>query len=203
MFGRNLARRCNHVHQIHLMGTKSISEMPTCTYFVKRQGLPKPLDGIICTDKRKCSSTNDPDAHHGIPEIQPDSEVLPSNEDELYRPHTKELYGYIATEDLLESRCQLIIFGSRGFVELVRKRDLLIVVLGEQAHLFANLVSKRSCEPVWRSSPCAAFPRARELCTPHGRILRVSVRLPRYHFLDTNGSTYRRCRHYRPHGSSA
>ena len=50
--------------------------MPTSTYLVKRQGLPKPLDSVICADKRKCSSANDPDAHHGIPEIQSDSEVL-------------------------------------------------------------------------------------------------------------------------------
>ena len=49
----------------------------------------------------------------------------------MYRPHAKELYGYIATKDLLELRCQLIVFGSRRFVELVRKRDLLMVVLGE------------------------------------------------------------------------
>jgi hypothetical protein len=62
--------------------------------------------------------------------------------EEMCRPHAKELYGYIVTEDLLESRCQLVVFASRGFVELVRERDLFMVVLGEQTHLFAWPVSK-------------------------------------------------------------
>jgi hypothetical protein len=121
--------------------------MPTCTYLVERQGLPEPLDGIICTDKRKCSSTNNPNARDGIPKVQSDSRYAPMYGEEMYRPHTKELYGYIATEDLLELRCQLVVFAFRRFIELERKRDLLTVVLGEQTHLFAKLVSKRLHEP--------------------------------------------------------
>jgi hypothetical protein len=122
--------------------------MPTCTYLVERQGLPEPLDGIVCADKRECSATKNPDARNGIPEIQSVYRDAPIHGEERYGPHAKELYGYIATEDLLELRCQLVIFASRRLVELVRERDLLIVVLGEQPHLFAKLVSKGSCEPM-------------------------------------------------------
>jgi hypothetical protein len=91
--------------------------------------------------------------------------------EEMCRPHAKELYGYIVTEDLLESRCQLVVFASRGFVELVRERDLFMVVLGEQTHLFARPVSKVDSSLCLASSPYAAFLRVRERCTPHGRIL--------------------------------
>jgi hypothetical protein len=68
--------------------------------------------------------------------------------EEMCIPHAKELYGYITTEDLLESRCELVVFAFRRFVELVRERNLLMVVLGEQAHLFARLVSNRLREPI-------------------------------------------------------
>jgi hypothetical protein len=146
--------------------------MPTCTYLVERQGLPEPLDGIICTDKRKCSSTNNPNARTVSLRYSQTLRDAPMHGRKMCRPHAKELYGYLATKNLLESRCQLVVFAARGFVELVRERDLLTVVLGEQTHLFARLVSKRLREPtIWRSSPYAAFLRARELCTPHGRIL--------------------------------
>jgi hypothetical protein len=54
----------------------------------------------------------------------------------MCRPDTKELYGHFATENMLESRCQLVVFWARGFVVPVSERDLLEVVPGEQTHLF-------------------------------------------------------------------
>ena len=68
---------------------------------------------------------------------------------EMCRPHAKELYGHIATKNLFESRCQLVVFAARGFVEPVRERDLLEVVLGEQTNLFTRMVSKILREPTF------------------------------------------------------
>ena len=94
------------------------------------------------------------------------------NWEEMCRPHSKELYGYISTKNLFESSCQLVSFETRGLVDLVREGDLLVVVLGEQTHLFAMPVSKRlRQETIGVSSPYAAFLRGRELYMRHGRIL--------------------------------
>jgi len=48
-----------------------------------------------------------------------------ASEDGGYEPHAEELYGYLTTERLFETRCHLLALRVRRLVQLIREGDLL------------------------------------------------------------------------------
>lgn len=104
--------------------------------------MPEHSDPIIGSYKREGPTIKDPDTPHGVPATCRTHGHPPSwaaSEEGGYRPHTKELYGYLATERLLETLGQVVAFTARRLIQLERERDLLEIIPGQQTHLLSFL----------------------------------------------------------------